>query len=145
MMLILTLSLSSCFVVQNRFERYNNEVKKSYIKSNMHTLQLMVEVYAVDWGGVYPYTLEALFKEATEKNYFKALSNPATKQVWDHKNPSGKGVIAIYSPTNRTPGLLFYKSTPDPQGKIRDYTIRANDLQGHPIKHLNKPFILSNH
>lgn len=59
--------------------------KSSSVKANMHTLQTMVETYAVDWKGVYPPTLAALITEAQQTSergaYWKEFTNPYTRQT----------------------------------------------------------------
>ena len=37
------------------------------VKANMHTLQTIVDTYAVDWGGVYPQDVTSLKAEAVVK------------------------------------------------------------------------------
>lgn len=42
----------------------------------MHTLQFMLETYAVDWGGIYPKKIRSLRQEAMAGGYWKAFTNP---------------------------------------------------------------------
>ncbi len=48
----------------------------SSIKANMHTLQTVVETYAVEWNGAFPTTLDVLEADARAKNYWKEINNP---------------------------------------------------------------------
>ena len=58
----------------------------------MHTVQTMIETYAVDWGGNYASllgpvaTAGTLMKEATDKSYFKDFKNPFTAASGDDKS-----------------------------------------------------------
>lgn len=68
----------------------DNQTFVKELKANMHTLQTMVETYAVDWGGCYPKNLTALKQEATipGKEYWKEIVNPITG-----KSGLGKSII----------------------------------------------------
>lgn len=48
------------------------------VKSNMRTLQIMLENYKVDWKE-YPIDLNSLSIESNEKKYNKVIANPFTK------------------------------------------------------------------
>ncbi len=54
----------------------NYDLYSANLKSNMHTLQTVAETYAVDWGGVYPSSVETLKNEASSKNYWRVFKNP---------------------------------------------------------------------
>lgn len=55
-----------------------DRAKIASLKSNMRTFQTMLEVYGVDYGGMYPYAMEELSAEAVSKNYAKSYKNPFT-------------------------------------------------------------------
>lgn len=52
--------------------------KIASLKSNMRTFQTMLEVYGVDYGGMYPRTMTELSTEAISKRYDKSYKNPFT-------------------------------------------------------------------
>lgn len=56
-----------------------DRAKISSVKANMHTLQTMLETYAVDNNGSYPKNIKELQIEATQKGYWKELYNPYNK------------------------------------------------------------------
>lgn len=60
------------------FAAAQDRAKVSSVKSNMHTFQMMLETFAVDWGGTYPRLPEDLQREATNNNYAKDYKNPFT-------------------------------------------------------------------
>lgn len=60
-----------------------DRAKVSSVKANMHTLQTVLETYAVDWGGTYATNTVALKSEAdsTGKKYWKEFKNPFSNQA----------------------------------------------------------------
>ncbi|RYY00034.1 type II secretion system protein, partial [bacterium] len=83
-----------------------DRAKVASVKSNMHTIQTMIETYAVDWGGNYANllgtetTAGTLMKEAKDKAYYKDFKNPFTAQ-------SGAGqsyISAVTGTVNETTG-----------------------------------------
>ena len=115
------------------------------ISANMHSLQVMVETYAVDWGGIYPNDLNALFTEAKKVNYWKDFENPFTK-----KHGIGKdGAMLEYSvynhykqPQSAFKGLILY----NPSGKpYTSYVIYGCNQNGDLSKDDNgKVYLLTN-
>lgn len=53
-----------------------DRAKLSSVKANAHTLQTILETYAVDWGGQYGSNLANNQSEAVSKGYWKAYKNP---------------------------------------------------------------------
>lgn len=53
-----------------------DRAKISSVKSNLHTVQTMLETYSVDWSGQYPPNTAMLDQEAKAKKYNKELKNP---------------------------------------------------------------------
>ena len=53
-----------------------DRAKLSSVKANAHTLQTILETYAVDWGGQYGSNLANNQSEATAKSYWKNYKNP---------------------------------------------------------------------
>jgi prepilin-type N-terminal cleavage/methylation domain-containing protein len=51
-----------------------DRAKIAGVKANARTLQVVVETYAVDWGGTYPSTISAI----TSTEGYKTFSNPYT-------------------------------------------------------------------
>lgn len=57
--------------VSYEYYRYIN-----YTASNMHTIQTSLEIYAIDWNGIYPDTIEQLEQESKVKYYWRETKNP---------------------------------------------------------------------
>ena len=53
-----------------------DRAKVSSVKANAHTLQTVLETYAVDWGGQYGSNLNNNKSEASGKGYWKDYKNP---------------------------------------------------------------------
>ena len=51
-----------------------DRAKMASVKANARTLQIVVETYAVDWGGSYPSTISAI----TSTEGYKSFNNPYT-------------------------------------------------------------------
>lgn len=58
------------------FEGALGRARIDSVKSNAHTLQTMLETYAVDYQGIYPQNLNSLQLVATPIGYWKVLKNP---------------------------------------------------------------------
>jgi len=118
----------------------------------MHTMQTIVETYAVDWGGVYADNFETLYKEANiqGKAYWKDFVNPF--------NPSEKNNVLDYeiylisSDKSKFKGTILYyvdsnfrKSTYDnTYGNYINYRIYGLQNEGNLLNENGKIFYLSN-
>lgn len=107
----------------------------SSVKANMHTLQTMVETYAVDWAGVYPSNIEALHQEANETNkaYWKPLKNPVSGYT-------GLGKAYANEGKSREEGIVTYESTG--QGTL--YFIYGYGNQQQRLQQKGQDFYLTN-
>lgn len=136
------------------------------VKANMHTVQTMVETYAVDWNGHYPATVEQLYLQAnsSESHYWKALVNPFTlkntEQQLGHGLRNYRDLPILALPTLvaennvpavilgipldlggqllREPGLVLY------QAAVKNYFLYGLDQNGNLIRDKGRPFVLSN-
>lgn len=98
------------------------------VKANAHTLQTMVETYAVDTNGDYPADLDVLKKEAEAQGYWRSLTNPV-----DRRLPALADTAL--------PGGLTYRYD---AGK-RHYEITGWDATGQPVLDTHRqPFVLTN-
>ncbi|MFN4150067.1 MAG: type II secretion system protein [Candidatus Sericytochromatia bacterium] len=94
-----------------------DRAKISSVKANMHTLQTVLETYAVDWGGTYATNTVNLKTEAngTGKTYWKEFKNPFSNAAgpsvsyvtWTTAINATTGVS-----TGLVPGIVAY----DPSG-----------------------------
>lgn len=126
-----------------------DRAKVSSVKANMHTLQTIVETYAVDWGGVYAPNVLGLKQEATVagRDYWKEFTNPFT-------GTSGSG--ASYSDTT---GFTFTTSSVSGGGgstkagwvlydpgaaPIVKYFVYGLDKSGNTVQDKGRNFTLSN-
>lgn len=91
-----------------------DRAKVSSVKANMHTVQTVLETYAVDWGGIYANTTANLKTEATTKKYWKEFKNPFTGQGADTDiltDSSASGAVTLDGgavATALNPGVVLY-------------------------------------
>mgnify|MGYP001613309122 CR=1 FL=1 len=114
-----------------------DRAKLSSVKSNMHTIQTMLETYRVDWGGVYPGNVVQLSTEATGagKTYWKDFANPFS-------GTSGTGVSYTDEGGTKTSGVTTY----DPSGtsNVTRYYVYGYDKIGGKIQVKGVNFYLTN-
>lgn len=128
-----------------------DRAKLSSVKANMHTVQTMVETYAVDWGGVYGLTIggatgigaEAV--DATKNPYWKNITNPFTSATTTNTATAVTitGVIKDSAPPSvaADSGVVGYvRPATDPTR----YFIYGGDKKGNPIQDKGNAFILTN-
>lgn len=138
-----------------------DRAKVSSVKANMHTFQMMLETYGVDWGGTYPPNLFQLSTEATSKSYAKAYSNPFSGVSLSMSNTAvGQGVAevttglgapgswtsnAVYAGTGGTAcyGQVIYRRSVALENFTR-YTIYGLDKNALFIKNKGVIMALSN-
>lgn len=125
-----------------------DRAKLSSVKANMHTIQTMVETYAVDWGGVYPEDHTELRVEATgsANPYWKNITNPFNSKVTSADDDN----TAVLNNTNITgpgvgsnPGAVYYNSV-EANGARTVYGIYGGDKTGKAIQDKGKVFQLTN-
>lgn len=128
-----------------RMEEITPAATPNSVKSNMHTLQTMIETYAVDWGGIYPESLEAIESEAKieGRDYWKDFSNPYTQ---------GSGIgfrgsminFSEFSPGPEFKGLAIYQPVVKPGEPIVSYKVFGVDETGKLLQDKGKDFYLTN-
>ena len=114
------------------------------VKSRMHGLQTMIEIYAVDWGGLFPQDLTALEAEArvVGKEYWKApgaqLCEPYTlgQALADHLQGQVSVRIgqAIDGRSHQTPapcGILYLPSPGLTRYFLYGYDAKGRQLREH--------------
>lgn len=114
--------------------------KRSSVKANMHDFRTMLETYAVDHGGQYPMSLEALKHESQNDGapYWKEFSNPITgyqgsgKAYGDLQVEPVEGLV-VYAPV--TPADTQYPTS---------YRIYGYGKKAQYIQDKGKVFFLSN-
>lgn len=110
-----------------------NSVKRakvSSVKSNMHTLQTIVETYGADFSGNYPSDLNNLYIEASAKKYNKLLFNPFNNITGEVNN---SGVCKTYTDVEYN-SLNEYTEYTTFEGKTAYYGIKnGNFIQGYAI------------
>ena len=122
---------------------YTEQGRVSLVKANMHTLQIIVETYGVDYGGIYASdlnALEAAAKDTTQgaSSYWKELTNPYSGEtgpaatLMEYKN---------YSPDPQYQGMTLYEVTGENPTR---YKIYGTDKNGELITDEEQVFILSN-
>ena len=130
-----------------------DRAKLSSVKANMHTIQTMVETYAVDWGGVYDSKIATISKEASDSDknpYWKNITNPFTSVATTINNAPGGNATApdtsviedgIPGGTTAEAGVVSYDvATTD----LTRYFIYGGDKKGNPIQDKGKDFVLTN-
>lgn len=126
-----------------------DRAKVSSVKSNMHTLQTIVETYAVDWGGVYAANVSGLNNEATQpgRDYWKEFTNPFTgtsglsKSYSDTTGFTIQSTGGVASPVSTKAGWVLYDPGAAP---IVKYFVYGLDKSGSTIRDKGKNFTLSN-
>ena len=116
------------------------------VKTNMHTLQIMIETYGVDWGGNYPESLEGLHREAVMpgREYWKDFSNPYTSATGI--GPRGSLIeFKDFTPTPELAGLVVFQPLCG-TGSCVEYDVYGIGENGEllPGKGGSQPFKLSN-
>ncbi|MEZ0375069.1 MAG: type II secretion system protein [Candidatus Sericytochromatia bacterium] len=127
-----------------------DRAKLSSVKANMHTLQTIVETYAVDWGGVYAANVAGLKTEATVvgREYWKDFSNPftGTSGLGASYNDDSIATITAAGATGLTStsaGLTLYG--PVVTGtSVTKYYVYGLDKAGLAIRDKGANFTLSN-
>lgn len=85
-------------VVLPNFLASADRAKVSSVKSNMHTFQVMLETYGVDWQGTYPHSMAELSTEATTNRYAKSYTNPFSGVVLTIANTTAcQGLAEVVS------------------------------------------------
>ena len=81
-----------------------DRAKVSSVKANMHTVQTVIETYAVDWGGVYAENFANLRTEATQtgREYWKEFTNPFTGKSGSGAIGAQGSYLSIVSPAVST-------------------------------------------
>lgn len=106
------------------------------VPANMHTIQTMVETYAVDHQGIYPANFQILKQEASQtgKGYWKTFENPLTGY-------SGSGHSFTDEGQNTQPGIVTYQ----PQGvPPKRYKIFGYDKNNQRILRHGQEYYLTN-
>lgn len=124
----------------SQFTSAQERAKTSSVKANMHTLQTIVETYAVDFGGVYAPNIEELKKEAQKSGfaYWKEFQNPFNPDGISYQN------FNQFAAGPESAGRVFYEPIADENGSITHYKIYGADSKGQLIQDKGETFYLSN-
>lgn len=125
----------------------------SSVKNNMHSLQIILEAYAIDRNFTYPNNLVLLIKEAKKNNLWKEFYNPISK-----KSGLGKeGSLLDFNDYKNLPmssqrnGMVIYESLNcKNDNKIKkiickSYKIYGADEKGKFIKDKDSNYYLHNY
>ncbi len=135
----------------------------SSIKSNMHTFQVMLETYGVDWGGRYPRFPNEFSAEAIANDYDKTYRNPITGVPLTAQNTTNGNVgvgnsVAEFTPNEPTSwnnvtyagtggtnckGQVIYRRS-QPTENYSKYTIYGLDKNGIFIEDKGLILLISN-
>lgn len=126
-----------------------DRAKISSVKANAHTVQTMLETYAVDYQGKYPTNRTELYNGANStNNYWKELKNPFTAATSANSvTEIGTIVPATNGPTaaGAAAGVVYYN--PLTGTPITKYWIYGGDKAVNSVIYdaaNNSPFTLSN-
>lgn len=134
------LSVMVISVAASQF-RGEDRAKLSSVKANMHTLQTLVETYAMDWKGEYPRNTLAVNQDAVQGKYWKDFVNPFTSRSGRYYSFADIGAFSSLSQDHA--GLVLY----DPivsQGKVSHYYLYGLDQEGRRIRDKGQDFVLTN-
>ena len=111
--------------------------KDAGTKTNMHAFQTLVEIYAVNYNGNSPATVEQLSQDGLTKN---------EKNLSAMKNTYGYGAGIDKSYTNETggvklPGIVSMQF----DGARLGYTLYGYDSKGNKMESKGVTYLLSNH
>ena len=102
MIVVLIIGILAAIAIPN-FVSMQDRAKEGGVKSNMHTVQLAVEDYAVQNDGVYPVAADAAAVKALcpGADY---PTNPftATKDAWVYVAPAAAGIMGFTTATTST-------------------------------------------
>lgn len=120
-------------------KKYKEEVAKPEpigVVANMLSFQVALQTYAIDWGGIYPNTVEQLIKEAKLSDYYIEFENPSTgEKGWERaaKNGSAK--------ENCEHGMVYYHFI-----NAQTYDVTGCTIAGKPaLNEEGQQLILSNY
>lgn len=111
-----------------------NRAREAATRTNMHQLQTVVELYAVDHDGIYPERIEAL--NADPVTDLRKLRNPFDQteglgKAYDNEDAALKPAGVVTLETALEAGIAIYR--------IFGYTAKAQRIQQQ-----EQPFVLSN-
>jgi prepilin-type N-terminal cleavage/methylation domain-containing protein len=118
-----------------------DRAKISGLKTNMHSLQLAAETYAIDNSGIYCISAVRLRNEGIRDNYWKDFINPFTRQI----DQADSVVTSVTYAGDITPstfpvGNIAYLST------AVSYAIYGGDkIPGKAVLYTGISFELTNH
>ncbi len=118
-------------------EEHKNS-RLNQIKDNMHSLEIMVETYALDRGGVYAADLTHLEADAKKRDYWRNMTNPYQPDA-----PAMK-LYQDYKPGPESAGLVLYAPEADAEGYLSRYQIYGTDSQGQLIQEKGQVLTLTN-
>ncbi len=138
-----------------------DRAKVSSVKANMHTVQTVIETYAVDWGGVYADNLTNLRVEATVagREYWKEFTNPFTGKSGSSTLNGQGSYLATVSPVVSTAaatlgsvtgsnstdaGKVLYDPVISAGAPIIRYFVYGTGKDGKAIVDKGRPLTLSN-
>ncbi len=130
-------SLTALQALQAANEKFEQAVYK-----NMTELQIMLETYAVDFGGNYPADLQTLYQAANHENanYWKAISHPLSGK----KNHLDLFLLqSDFSGQESQAGFVLYSPLSPLQGKFKGYEIRGVNHLGGVLKKSGEILVLS--
>lgn len=126
------------------YNTYEYTPRRPLLKGSMHSLQTMVETYAVDWGGLYAPTIEALETEAKEpgKSYWRAIEIPGTKRFYQKKSP-GQSLLLRSNEQSRPYSIRYSPLLmPKHDDRAYGYQIVAYGRDGKLLTQKEKVFTL---
>jgi len=141
--IIVSLALPNYFAARERSMR-------TAVKTNMHLVQTMVELYSLDWGGTYPDDRATLFKVANTGNYWVDFKNPETQitdPVADISSFTSVNAIprysVLYGGVKSAPNA-FVGSVYTGVKEYSTYVIYGTNKDNAPIRHNGIVFSYSN-
>lgn len=129
------LILLALIYIPSQAQRNERSSRPVHVKSQMHSLQTMLETYGVDWGGEYPPDLAILEQAA------KTHANPYWKEIL---TPSGDASL-LKPGQAKAPFKLEYIPVKDPKsGKNLNYWLYGYNHLGKRIQDKGQDFALTN-
>ena len=120
-----------------------DRAKVSSVKANAHTLQTVLETYAVDWGGQYGSNLLNNQSEASGKGYWKDYKNPFDQNTVANMNNPAAVTVSTGACAGLTAGAVSL-DLPTTAPYTKYFLYGGSKTTGTAIVDKGQAFYLSN-
>ncbi|MEK7433216.1 MAG: prepilin-type N-terminal cleavage/methylation domain-containing protein [Cyanobacteriota bacterium] len=149
--ILVSIALPNFIAMQDR-------ARVSSVKSNMRAYQIMLEIYAIDFGGIYPRFQTDLSDQALLKGYAKQYKNPFTRVLLtvdglptqclaemgpgSYEPASWTGITPFFGGIDFAGQVTYRRSLPSEN--FSRYSLYGLDKNANFILDKDRVFVLSN-